>query len=49
MAKKFEEFKLNRQILNAVEDAGFTIATPIQEKAIAPVLSGQDIFGIVAA
>jgi ATP-dependent RNA helicase RhlE len=46
MAKKFDEFKLNRQILNAVEDAGFTVATPIQEKAIAPVLSGQDIFGI---
>ncbi|RZM29595.1 MAG: DEAD/DEAH box helicase [Pedobacter sp.] len=46
MPKKFEEFKLNRQILNAVEDAGFTVATPIQEKAIAPVLSGQDIFGI---
>jgi len=46
MSKKFEEFKLNRQILNAVEDAGFTVATPIQEKAIAPVLSGQDIFGI---
>jgi ATP-dependent RNA helicase RhlE len=46
MSKTFEEFKLNRQILNAVEDAGFTVATPIQEKAIAPVLSGQDIFGI---
>ena len=46
MSKKFEEFKLNRQILNAVEDVGFTVATPIQEKAIAPVLSGQDIFGI---
>jgi ATP-dependent RNA helicase RhlE len=46
MAKKFEEFNLNRQILNAVADAGFTEATPIQEKAIAPVLSGQDIFGI---
>jgi ATP-dependent RNA helicase RhlE len=46
MSKKFDEFKLNRQILNAVEDAGFTVATPIQEKAIAPVLSGQDIFGI---
>ena len=46
MPKKFEEFNLNRQILNAVADAGFTIATPIQEKAIAPVLSGQDIFGI---
>jgi ATP-dependent RNA helicase RhlE len=46
MPKKFEEFNLNRQILNAVADAGFTVATPIQEKAIAPVLSGQDIFGI---
>ena len=46
MPKKFEEFNLNRQILNAVEDAGFTEATPIQEKAIGPVLSGQDLFGI---
>jgi ATP-dependent RNA helicase RhlE len=46
MPKKFEEFNLNRQILNAVEDAGFTVATPIQEKAIGPVLSGQDLFGI---
>lgn len=46
MAKSFEEFKLNRQILNAVADAGYTVATPIQEKAIGPVLSGQDIFGI---
>ena len=46
MAKSFEEFNLNRQILNAVADAGYTVATPIQEKAIAPVLSGQDICGI---
>lgn len=46
MPKKFDEFKLNRQILNAVEEAGFTAATPIQEKAIGPVLSGQDLFGI---
>lgn len=46
MPKSFEEFNLNRQILNAIADAGFTVATPIQEKAIAPVLSGQDIFGI---
>jgi len=46
MSKTFEDFNLNRQILNAVADAGFTVATPIQEKAIAPVLSGQDIFGI---
>ncbi len=46
MAKLFEEFKLNRQILNAIADAGFTEATPIQEKAIGSVLSGQDLFGI---
>lgn len=46
MVKTFEDFKLNRQILNAVEDAGFTHPSPIQEKAIGPVLSGQDIFGI---
>jgi len=46
MAKLFEDFKLNRQILNAVADAGYIQATPIQEKAIGPVLSGQDICGI---
>ncbi len=46
MPKKFDEFKLNRQLLNAIEEAGFVEATPIQEKAIGPVLSGQDLFGI---
>ncbi len=46
MSKKFEEFNLNRQILNAVAEAGYVNATPIQEKVIAPVLSGQDLFGI---
>lgn len=42
----FEDFKLNRQILNAVADAGYTVPTPIQQKAISPILSGQDIMGI---
>jgi len=46
MAKNFEDFKLNRQILNAIEEAGYTVPTPIQQKAIAPILSGQDIMGI---
>ncbi|MEY5069399.1 MAG: hypothetical protein RLZ47_1261 [Bacteroidota bacterium] len=46
MAKSFEDFKLNRQILNAIEDAGYTVPTPIQQKAIAPILSGQDMMGI---
>lgn len=42
----FEDFKLNRQILNAIADAGYTEPTPIQQKAIGPVLSGQDVMGI---
>ncbi len=42
----FEDFKLNRQILNAVADAGFTEPTPIQVKAMGPILSGQDVMGI---
>lgn len=46
MPQSFEDFKLNRQILNAVADAGYTIPTPIQQKAIMPILSGQDIMGV---
>jgi ATP-dependent RNA helicase RhlE len=46
MPPSFEDFKLNRQILNAVADAGYTLPTPVQLKAIAPILSGQDIMGI---
>jgi ATP-dependent RNA helicase RhlE len=46
MPQSFEQFKLNRQILNAVADAGYTLPTPVQQKAIAPILSGQDIMGI---
>ncbi|WP_407428688.1 DEAD/DEAH box helicase [Arcticibacter sp.] len=42
----FEDFKLNRQILNAIADAGYTDPTPIQQKAITPILSGQDVMGI---
>ena len=46
MAQSFEDFKLNRQLLNAVSDAGYSAPTPIQSKAITPILSGQDIMGI---
>lgn len=42
----FEDFKLNRQILNAIADAGYSDPTPIQQKAISPILSGQDVMGI---
>jgi len=46
MGVTFEEFKFNRQILNAIADAGYTEATPIQQKAIPPILNGQDVMGI---
>ncbi|MBC7915235.1 MAG: DEAD/DEAH box helicase [Pyrinomonadaceae bacterium] len=46
MVSSFNDFKLNPQILNAISDAGFEEPTLIQQKAIAPILSGQDIMGI---
>ena len=46
MAASFEDFKFNRQVLNAIADAGYTHPTPIQEKAIPPILNGQDVMGI---
>lgn len=42
----FEDFKLNKQLLDAVRDAGYTKPSPIQEKAIPLALSGHDVLGI---
>ncbi|MGB3181477.1 MAG: DEAD/DEAH box helicase [Cyclobacteriaceae bacterium] len=42
----FEDFKLNRQLLNAIEDQGYEHPTPIQQKAIPLVKAGHDLFGI---
>lgn len=42
----FEDFKLNRQLLNAVEDMGWTKTTEIQQKAIPIVLAGHDLVGV---
>jgi ATP-dependent RNA helicase RhlE len=46
MGVNFEDFKFNRQVLNAIADAGYTEATPVQQKAIPPILNGQDVMGI---
>ncbi|MBV8389948.1 MAG: DEAD/DEAH box helicase [Mucilaginibacter sp.] len=46
MGATFEDFKFNRQILNAIDDAGYDEPTPIQQKAIPPILNGQDVMGI---
>jgi ATP-dependent RNA helicase RhlE len=44
--KSFEDFGFNRQILNAIEEKGYTTPTPIQEKAIPLIMGGQQFMGI---
>ena len=41
----FEALNLKEEILKAVQDMGFTEATPIQEQAIPIALTGQDVIG----
>ncbi|MEJ7643009.1 MAG: DEAD/DEAH box helicase [Chryseolinea sp.] len=42
----FQDFNLNRQLLDAVADEGFTDPTEIQLKCIPIILGGQDVIGI---
>jgi ATP-dependent RNA helicase RhlE len=42
----FESFKLNKQLLTAVAEAGYETPTEIQQKAIPLVLGGHDVLGI---
>lgn len=46
MAATFEDFKLNKQLLNAVSEAGFTTPTPVQEQTIPLIQAGHDVMGI---
>lgn len=42
----FEELKISKQIINALNESGYTDPTPIQEEAFSPIKSGKDIIGI---
>ncbi|MBX0292869.1 DEAD/DEAH box helicase [Hymenobacter sp. HSC-4F20] len=42
----FADFKLNKQLLMAVEEAGFEQPTPVQEQTIPLLLAGHDVLGI---
>jgi ATP-dependent RNA helicase RhlE len=42
----FEELNLNKPLLNALDDLGYTKPTTIQKKAFSVVMSGQDVCGI---
>ncbi|SFD82297.1 DEAD/DEAH box helicase [Roseivivax sediminis] len=43
---QFNELNLSPKVLQAVEEAGYTIPTPIQAGAIPPALEGKDVLGI---
>lgn len=42
----FQEFKLNKFLLSALEELGITEPTTIQEKTFTSILSGKDVVGI---
>jgi len=42
----FTDFKLNKQLLQAVAAAGFTEPTPVQQQTIPLLLAGHDVLGI---
>jgi superfamily II DNA/RNA helicase len=41
----FSDLGLSSEVLRAIEDAGYTVPTPIQEQAIPYVLMGRDVLG----
>ena len=45
-APAFSDFKLNKQLLTAVAEAGFTLPTPVQIQTIPLLLAGHDVLGI---
>ena len=42
----FNDLNLNKPLLNALSDLGFTEPTPIQHKAFSVAMSGRDVVGI---
>ena len=42
----FADFELPEKILDVLADANLFEPTPIQEKALKPILSGRDVMGI---
>ncbi len=46
METTFEDLKITRQFIDALESAGIHRPTEIQAKAIVPAMAGQDVLGI---
>lgn len=43
---RFTEFNFHPDIQSGIRDAGYTSPTPIQQKAMSPILNGKDILGL---
>ena len=43
---RFDELALSQPILKAVQKAGYVNPSPIQERAIPPLLEGSDFIGV---
>ncbi len=43
---KFDELNLNKPLLNALNDLGYTQPTTIQQKGFSVIMSGRDVVGI---
>jgi ATP-dependent RNA helicase RhlE len=44
--ESFQEFELNPQLYRAIEDAGYTTPSQIQQEAIPQIMAGHDVLGI---
>ncbi len=42
----FSELNLNKALLNALDDLGYTTPTTIQEQVFTPIMAGKDVLGI---
>lgn len=43
---EFRDLGIDAELLHALDDAGYTVPTPIQEQAIPAALSGRDVLGL---
>ncbi len=43
---KFEDFQISPLVLENIKHKGYTLPTPIQDQAIAPIIEGRDVIGI---
>ena len=42
----FQDFKIKKQLANALDELGYEKTTPIQQKSFSPIMAGKDFVGI---